>query len=851
LILLLFDLIIYYFFIEYKFIIPSDSNQYPEKDPDLKIWKNMTKHNASMIWYCNRGVMINRWNESIKNSQLLCLCPPAYYGDRCEYENQRVSLSIRIQVLSDWRTLFVIVITLRDDEKGLIESFDHYNYLATHNCDKKFNIYLLYSTRPKNLSINYSVHIDIYKKDQFEYRASWLFPILFPFLPVYPLSVQLNIPIITRDKEKNCTSLMCGIHSDCFKYENTNKSFCKCNKGWFGKLCNIPYICNCSSDSLCIGPSICLCPTGKFGRFCHLKYSACECKNNGSCLLNDERMHDYNEFICICPEGFSGSQCEKNDTKIMIRFASEITIPKSILIHFIEVFGTQKPHIHSTIFKKIEIYEEMVTIYRSRSFHLIFIEIENKIYYYIFVQEKYIPSITISTIVNNTNHCLHIRELFNESFSELHVLRRMKYYHFPCQNHIDLSCFYDDIHMCICNSNLQQSNCFLFNHTITYNCQENNICENKGQCFEDYKQCPTLLKCVCDDCSYGSRCQFSTKGFEISLDAILGYHIQTNVTLSNQQLTIKMTITITTILLTIGLLNNILSILTFQSKELRGTSCGIYLLTSSITALITMSIFALKFYILIASQMMLITNRNYLSFNCILIDFIIKSFLNAIDWLNACVSVERAMITIYDVNYNKVKHKKAAKWIVMFIWILVLITNIQDPIYRRLIEDNEDNRIWCIVQYSPSLRIFNSIILIIHFSIPFLLNISSACIVIHTLARHRSNTQRQTTYIQQLRAQFQELKHILISPIIFILLALPRLIISFLSHCMKSARNPWLYLIGYFTSFIPPIFIFFVFVPYSKNYKAVFKKTINNVRQTIITSLANNANGFTGRFLSS
>ena len=32
------------------------------------------------------------------------------------------------------------------------------------NCKRKYNIYLLYSTKPKDSSKKYSIHIDIYEK---------------------------------------------------------------------------------------------------------------------------------------------------------------------------------------------------------------------------------------------------------------------------------------------------------------------------------------------------------------------------------------------------------------------------------------------------------------------------------------------------------------------------------------------------------------------------------------------------------------------------------------------------------------------------------------------------------------
>jgi hypothetical protein len=136
---------------------------------------------------------------------------------------------------------------------------------------------------------------------------------------------------------------------------------------------------------------------------------------------------------------------------------------------------------------------------------------------------------------------------------------------------------------------------------------------------------------------------------------------------------------------------------------------------------------------------------------------------------------------------------------------------------------------WCIVRYILALRTFNSVILLLHFFVPFLLNIILGCVVVHTFACHRATAQPQQTYQHKLRVQVHKLKHILISPMIFTLLALPRLIISFLSVCMKSSRDSWLFFFGYLTSFVSPIFIFFVLVLVFDTYKKVFNKTIKHI----------------------
>jgi hypothetical protein len=784
-----------------------------------------------MTWYCNRGVVIRRLTKNGNDSEVVCLCSPAYYGRFCEYQNERISLTVQIKVLSDWRTVFGIVITLHDDTKNLIESYDQLNYLPARDCNKKFSIYLLYSTQPKKTSTNYTVRFDVYNKHTLEYRASWAFPIAFPFLPVQRMSVQLQIPLM-ETLTQECQRLKCGINGRCLKYVNTNISFCQCKKGWSGTHCNISHTCNCSSDSLCLDSSICMCPLGKSGDRCYLKHSMCLCENNGICLLNDIRLPEKNGFWCVCPEGFSGSRCERVDTKMLISFEPKVEIQSIVFVHFIEVFNKTSPHIHTTILKKFSFDKDTITVIRSNPFNIVFVEIGNKTFYLLILQVEYKYLLHISSRVMNSKRCLSITELFNRSFTEMHLLRRMKYYHIPCRERTNLDCFYDKKHMCICNHTLRQANCFTFNHSVeNYDCQGENICENGASCFYDKSKCPTLSTCICDGCSYGSRCQFSTKGFSLSLDTILGYQIRSNESITRQRLSIKITIAITTIMLVSGFISGTLSILTFRTTKAREVGCGYYLLTASFISICVSIIFALKFVFLMGSQMGLIINRNYISFNCILIDFLIKSLLSMVDWLYVCVSIERAFAAIKDIHFNKAKAKRVAKWVVIGVCLFAVLTDLHDPIHRRLMNDEEEHRTWCIVQHTTFLKAYNSIILLLSFFLPFTFNIISALIIIISIARHKSTTQKQLTYKQQLRKQLYTLKHLLISPCILIILALPQLIISFLSGCMKSPRDPWLYLFGYFTSFIPPMLIFIIFVLPSEIYKKEFNNSIRTIRK--------------------
>jgi len=71
-------------------------------------------------------------------------------------------------------------------------------------------------------------------------------------------------------------------------------------------------------------------------------------------------------------------------------------------------------------------------------------------------------------------------------------------------------------------------------------------------------------------------------------------------------------------------------------------------------------------------------------------------------------------------------------------------------------------------------------------------------IIMIITARTCSKSQKTKTYKEHLLEQLHHHKHLLISPIILVALAVPRLIISFLSGCMKSVRDSWLFYFMYF-----------------------------------------------------
>jgi uncharacterized membrane protein len=124
---------------------------------------------------------------------------------------------------------------------------------------------------------------------------------------------------------------------------------------------------------------------------------------------------------------------------------------------------------------------------------------------------------------------------------------------------------------------------------------------------------------------------------------------------------------------------------------------------------------------------------------------------------------------------------------------------------------------------------------IFHLFAPFIINFVSAITIIIATTRQRKTVQPHQSFRTLLREQFKQHKHLLIAPIILVILAMPRFFISFVSGCMKSSRDSWLFLIGYLISFIPPILTFAVFVLPSTTYKDEFKKCTKRYRQVLRT----------------
>ena len=515
------------------------------------------------------------------------------------------------------------------------------------------------------------------------------------------------------------------VHGRQVEIENSDKiTLCLCDTGWSGRQCDIEQRCDCSIESRCVGKMV----NNRSMCVCRLQMSSCTenaCKNGGACIPSDQRISMKN-FTCICNEGYFGAHCEYTKRKVEISFTDGLSIPAAIIAHVISVPEKSVAPIRITLFRRSKIDEDYISLSINFEYHMIFVEIDG-IYYLAVLQEEGVTSNMISTSIAPSRRCPSVNEFFNSTVMNYDILRRVKYYHSVCQ--MDWSCFYDEIYMCLCTIE-RHANCFEFDHHKTHLCRTaDKYCQHdEARCFEDHPVCPTSLLCVCPKCTFGAKCQFSTSGFGFSLDAIIGYHIRPHTSLTEQDLVVTVSIVLTMSFFSLGLINGVLSIATFKSPIIQQSGSGVYLLCSAGTSILIMIVLLMKFWFLFISQTSSVTNHFFLLLSCHTMDFLLNTLLNT----NACVGIERALTVSKGALFDKIKSKRIARWIVLLVLCVIIASNVSDPIYRRLIDDSEeDQRIWCVISYPKKLEFFVRIINIFHFLTPFAINLLIAFYIIH------------------------------------------------------------------------------------------------------------------------
>ena len=800
--------------------------------PSLPFQRSIPVKRQSPRWgICQRGIAM-RLDLNTASSSFVCFCPSNYYGDRCQYQNERVSLTLTLATV-DHQIIYALVVTLfdEDDDQQTIHSVDQLIRVPKFHCGERVNIYLLFAHRPKNISKPYSVRIDVFDKSSLVHLASWHLAIPFVFLPVNRLTAFLTLPV---DRVLPSCTLRCH-RGTCTKYLNKERFFCRCQSGWSGMRCDRSIDCSqCSKDSICVGAvanrSICVCPPHKFGSRCLLTQTCPTnfCENNGRCVVLDQQMAD-ESYVCLCSEPFFGPKCElvKHRLEISLR---NVELSSYFFTYIFIDMDVGQPTPTFIVLQKVMMFQNTVVVYSQLRFEMILIQFGPR--YYRGVLRRFNDSNTTSTSISPAQQCVSIEGLFSAELLSMPRIHRMKSYHLPCQRHGDLPCFMDEIYLCLCTVD-HQSNCFAFDQQKSFDCDDNVYCQNGGNCLQDRPICLFSILCVCKDCFFGDRCQFYAKGIGLTLDDMLRYVIQPHVPFRDQSVVVKWSAAVTVIIFLVGSLNSFLAFLVFNHRNMCQVGSGVYLLLSSIVSFLVVSMLMAKFWFVLLTHMNPSIDQSILRFGCILLEPGLKLFLCMNQWLNAFVAFERAMAVFKGIRFNKRRSRRLARWLRCLLPFAILGSMIHEFFYRDLFDDYEEQRLWCVFHYSFWVDTYSTTIQLIHFVVPFCANLFSAFFIIFNIARQRAAIRTRYSYEQQLRKQFSEHRQLLVSPVVLVILAFPRFIISLLSGCVKASRNPWLLLAGYFISFVPSACVFVIFVLPSTLYKRQFRDSLTSWRQRI------------------
>jgi hypothetical protein len=123
---------------------------------------------------------------------------------------------------------------------------------------------------------------------------------------------------------------------------------------------------------------------------------------------------------------------------------------------------------------------------------------------------------------------------------------------------------------------------------------------------------------------------------------------------------------------------------------------------------------------------------------------------------------------------------------------------------------------------------YNRVSTLIHYLLPFFIQIITITLLIVLAARSRNKTSDgKISFRQVLIKQFRIQKELYITPMIIILSALPQTILTFSLSCTKlTILRRYILLIAYLLSYAPQVLGFILYVLPSTSYKKEFGETL-------------------------
>ena len=695
-------------------------------------------------YWCNRGLGVL---STLKNDSIVCFCPPQYYGEKCSFHADRLSVLFNVDLSQSSYSstnLLKLLILFIGNEEILERNQFHVSFPSlSGGTSKKFISHFVYP-RSSLLPVHrYSIRIELYKIRSNEEPlliGVWKYPSPFVHLPVTRLAKVLRLTSFFNERGNPCSSRPCHSDEECYPLMNDKSRFiCLCPTNFTGENCSRrDRQCDrgyCLSGSLCqpdrsrsSSPS-CLCPLNRYGRRCSIEHNLCQskpCLNNGSCF---PESHPH-QVICLCTKEYSGSRCQWKRPSIHLSLSTDLSYAGAVIQLFeIDTSSLSLILLDQQVFKTlaahIDYYHPRQTRMTGVAVVKLYSSAEEQSTSDVYLLSLYVDLLSLrgTTKISRINQCEHRRS----SPMRFHQI---------CRDEVDLLCFRDDVYLCLCAENHRRVECFLYDDELD-RCSN---CLFEGRCLKGDIRVKNDFLCLCPECHSGRECQFNTKSFAFTLEQLFSPDL-----LSNQRrLTISLLLFFSFLLFLLALPNNLFSFVTLLRPRCRRYGVGHYLLWMSVVNQVSLALLIARLLLLIVNTTGTSSSSQTNDLLCKSFNYLLSSFIRLVYWLTSLVSIERLYTTL-SLRGQWLKQPRIALRLIILVVIAVFITDLYELFFYKSFSTQIDGQgSFCVLDISAGDRslwlAFHLLFLILHSFVPFLINLCSTIIIIFVVINKKVKT---------------------------------------------------------------------------------------------------------------
>ena len=749
---------------------------------------------SPVLYQCNRGVGIH-----LPNGSIVCFCPQQYYGDRCQFHHDRLTLIVHLNVSqsvyaskSDTSILLKSVVLFLCEETILSSYEFHTRPVLEVNRYFKKTDHLVYPRSPEQLRQRkdrhlrrpshvqyehpYAIRIETYQLETNkppQLVAVWQYPIYFDYLPSFRFAKVLHLrrPSTSFDP---CQNKPCEPNRQCYPLQNNFSAYvCLCRENYGGRNCSeANERCSrgfCSPNALCKPnyrgvlqrPHLpyCICPRGAFGVRCHLQQDQCQsspCLNGGQCFVSASP----GKFYCICSVSHKGQRCEEEKDTIRLTINQSYPHHDGAVIQYLHIdyYHLQLVLYHQHPYERLP--DHLFYRYTNRivpEIVLVKLYSQSHMVIHLLSLQVNVTSINVTTYINESNACRDVSVFFSSQQGKTALSERVPRsnqflldispikYHRVCIDNPSLICFIDRYYLCVCDEQHRRAECFGYDQSLD-RCSS---CLAEGQCLHGDPSDPDDYICICPPCHSGQFCQFNSESFSFTLDQLFLADLLAFQTPLRSGTIAYLTI-VPCIAFLVGLINNLCSFFTFLRPKCQRNGIGQYLLTMSIVNQVNLTLFMLRLLHLTLNFTHTYFSAPINAILCPLLNYLLVTSSRLTYWLVSLIAIERVYTTV-SLKGQWLKKPSVARSLIFTLMIILSLTGAYELIFVKSYTAF-DHGYWttiCILEFPSYPTRWTSIhqtVTIVHSVMPLLINLCSMVVIVYVVLKKKMRiTERRST----------------------------------------------------------------------------------------------------------